>query len=210
MANRINIVNCYRQKLLLSGKPLLNSHYNSLFYKELPPILGGGGRFLNSYKKPIIATYFNSLPCFSKREAKLICFYIFRGGYKSNIFLSINKNIIYFNMPSTFEEIKSAFEEHLVDTNPHNVNYTQIWGLYNLDNTSDANKPISNALQAELEKKMNISDIYDSTESDDSLDLTILPWSSSQGYAMKNVIDTYQSQDTAELENRILWCETNV
>lgn len=83
-------------------------------------------------------------------------------------------------------------------------------GLYNLDNTSDEDKPISTAFQEVLDQKLNITEIYNSTSDDPSQDLTTLAWSAAQGYSMKNVIDTYQAQDTSSLEARILWCETYV
>lgn len=48
------------------------------------------------------------------------------------------------------------YDNHINNTNnPHNVTKTQI-GLGNVDNTSDTNKPVSNATQTELNKKVNI------------------------------------------------------
>lgn len=47
-----------------------------------------------------------------------------------------------------------SLREHLINyDNPHGVTKNQI-GLGNVDNTSDANKPISNAQQEEFEKKL--------------------------------------------------------
>lgn len=111
---------------------------------------------------------------------------------------------------ATLSEVQTLFQTHLAATNPHNDVSTNIWGIYNLDNTSDEDKPISTAFQADLDTKVNISDIYNSTEESSTLDLSELPWSAAQGYSMKNVVDTYQAQDTSALEARILWCETNV
>ena len=51
----------------------------------------------------------------------------------------------------------SGFDSHLTDTNnPHAVTKTQI-GLGNVDNTSDANKPISTATQTALNSKADSS-----------------------------------------------------
>ena len=107
-------------------------------------------------------------------------------------------------------ELKSRYDAHINVSNPHKVNSKQIWGLQNVDNTSDMDKPVFPAFQSILSTKMNISDIYNSTEESSSLDLSVLPWSAAQGYVMNNVIDTYQKQDTSELEARIKWCEDNV
>lgn len=107
-------------------------------------------------------------------------------------------------------ELKSRYDAHINARNPHRVNSKQIWGLQNVENTSDANKSVSSAFQNQLSTKFNISDIYNSTEESSSLDLSVLPWSAAQGYIMNNVIDTYQKQDTSELEARITWCEQNV
>ena len=50
---------------------------------------------------------------------------------------------------------------HIASTsNPHNVTPTQIW-LGNVDNTSDADKPVSNATQSALNRKANLTDIAD-------------------------------------------------
>lgn len=49
----------------------------------------------------------------------------------------------------------SDYDTHIEDTNnPHNVNKTQV-GLGNVDNTSDANKPISTATQSALDGKQD-------------------------------------------------------
>lgn len=58
---------------------------------------------------------------------------------------------------------------HIADTsNPHNVTKTQV-GLGNVDNTSDANKPVSTAQQAALNLKADKSTTYSKTEVDDLL-----------------------------------------
>lgn len=51
---------------------------------------------------------------------------------------------------------KTNVEKHVADkSNPHAVTKAQI-GLGNVDNTSDANKPISTATQTALDKKQNV------------------------------------------------------
>ena len=51
--------------------------------------------------------------------------------------------------------ITSNLNNHISDyRNPHKVTKAQV-GLENVDNTSDANKPVSNATQTELDKKAN-------------------------------------------------------
>ena len=51
--------------------------------------------------------------------------------------------------------ITSNLNNHISDyRNPHKVTKAQV-GLDNVDNTSDANKPVSNATQTELDKKAN-------------------------------------------------------
>lgn len=113
-------------------------------------------------------------------------------------------------MAKTIKEIKDGFNAHLGGENPHEVTSKQIWGLHKADNTADAAKPVTKAMQAELDKKMDVSDIYNSTEEDSTKDLAKLPWSAAQGYSMNNVINTYQAQDTSDLERRIAWCEEHV
>lgn len=50
----------------------------------------------------------------------------------------------------------AAYDAHLTDTeNPHSVTKAQV-GLGNVDNTSDANKPVSTAQQAALDGKVSI------------------------------------------------------
>lgn len=110
-----------------------------------------------------------------------------------------------------FQQLMDDINSHINSTNnPHDVSSKGMLGLDNVDNTSDANKPVTTALSNELSKKMNISDIYNFTVEDDTKDLTSLPWSAAQGYSMNNTIDAYQKQDTSELEARIAACEKNV
>ena len=59
---------------------------------------------------------------------------------------------------------KTAYDHSQLKTgNPHNVTKAQI-GLGNVDNTSDANKPISTATQSALNTKLSEDDLYNMTE----------------------------------------------
>lgn len=110
-----------------------------------------------------------------------------------------------------FQQLLDDINAHINSTNnPHEVNSKGMLGLDKVDNTSDANKPVTTLLANELSKKMNVSDIYNFTKEDEIKDLTTLPWSAAQGYSMNNTIDAYQKQDTSELEARIAKCENDV
>lgn len=59
---------------------------------------------------------------------------------------------------SDIDAVQTNLETHINNkSNPHEVNKTQV-GLGNVDNTSDANKPISTATQNALNSKFNASD----------------------------------------------------
>lgn len=59
---------------------------------------------------------------------------------------------------------KAAYDHSLVTSgNPHNVTKANV-GLGNVDNTSDANKPVSTATQTALNAKANIDDVQAGTE----------------------------------------------
>ena len=59
---------------------------------------------------------------------------------------------------------KAAYDHSLLTTgNPHNVTKSEV-GLGNVDNTSDANKPVSTAQQAALNAKASIDDVQAGTE----------------------------------------------
>lgn len=59
---------------------------------------------------------------------------------------------------SDIDAVQSNLETHINNkSNPHEVNKAQV-GLGNVDNTSDANKPISTATQNALNSKFNASD----------------------------------------------------
>ena len=76
---------------------------------------------------------------------------------------------------------------HVDNTNnPHNVTKAQI-GLGKVDNTSDANKPISVLQQYELNKKVNKTDIQDNVESIDA----DKPLSAYRGKLLNEKIDEF-------------------
>ena len=113
-------------------------------------------------------------------------------------------------MPVTPSELLDRYHQHLSEQNPHKVTSKQIWGLYNIDNTPDSEKPVSSAMAAELARKVNVSDIYNSTEESSSVNLATVPWSAAQAYVMNNTIDAWTKQDLSEITSRIEWCEHNV
>lgn len=79
----------------------------------------------------------------------------------------------------------SSLNNHLIDReNPHKVTKAQV-GLENVDNTSDASKPVSVATQLELDKKVNISSIANDLETL----VTNVPLSALQGAALKGLIE---------------------
>lgn len=65
--------------------------------------------------------------------------------------------------------VQNALSSHTSNTsNPHSVTKSQV-GLGNVDNTSDANKPISTATQTALDLKADKSTTYTKTEVDTAL-----------------------------------------
>ena len=113
-------------------------------------------------------------------------------------------------MPLNPNELKTQYDAILLQVILMRLTNAQIWGLDKVENVADANKPVSTALSEALSKKMDISDIYNSTEESQSIDLSQVPWSAAQGYSMNNTIEAWQAQDTSALEARIKWCEDNV
>lgn len=65
-------------------------------------------------------------------------------------------------------------DDHIADTsNPHSVTAAQV-GLGDVDNTSDADKPISTATQAALDDKVESAEV-------------IIGWAASQSYASTSI-----------------------
>lgn len=58
---------------------------------------------------------------------------------------------------SDIDAVQTNLETHINKSNPHEITKAQV-GLSEVDNTSDANKPISNATQNALNSKFNASD----------------------------------------------------
>lgn len=86
---------------------------------------------------------------------------------------------------ATVAALTNMVEQHIDDeNNPHNVTKAQI-GLGNVDNTSDADKPISTATQTALNAKLNIaSDIVDNLTTNS----TVKALSAHQGIVLKQLI----------------------
>lgn len=69
--------------------------------------------------------------------------------------------------------VDTKVDTHTGNTsNPHNVTKAQV-GLGNVDNTSDANKPVSTATQTALNLKANQATTYTKTEVDTALGLKV-------------------------------------
>jgi len=67
-----------------------------------------------------------------------------------------------------FDYIYNDSDNHITDSkNPHKVTKNQV-GLSNVDNTSDLNKPVSTLQQAELDKKINYTDVKNDFNSEDT------------------------------------------
>jgi hypothetical protein len=67
---------------------------------------------------------------------------------------------------SNYEPKSASIQSHIIDqSNPHNVTKAQV-GLGNVDNTSDANKPISTDTQTALDLKADSSSVYTIAQSD--------------------------------------------
>lgn len=110
-----------------------------------------------------------------------------------------------------YNQILSKTKAHIANTeNPHKTHHTRIWGLDRLDNVPDMQKMVSQKLDDALEKKMDIASIYNSTEIDNTVDMTVLPWSASQGKIMMDTITAFNTGDTSDLEARIAKCEKDV
>lgn len=86
---------------------------------------------------------------------------------------------------ATVAALTNMVEQHIDDeNNPHNVTKAQI-GLGNVDNTSDADKPISTATQTALNAKLNIAtDIVDNLTTNS----TVKALSAHQGIELKRLI----------------------
>ena len=80
---------------------------------------------------------------------------------------------------------QTSLTSHTSNTeNPHSVTKAQV-GLGNVDNTSDANKPISTATQAALNLKANSADVYNKSQVDTELAKKLDSTTASSTYATK-------------------------
>lgn len=103
-------------------------------------------------------------------------------------------------------EIDSYASGHSSDkSNPHSVTKSQV-GLGNVDNTSDANKPVSNATKTELDKKVNYTDIQDNYTSI----ATNKPLSANRGRLLYNQLTSVESKANASVKTISLNSETGV
>lgn len=95
-----------------------------------------------------------------------------------------SKAVTVHNHDSSYEPINANIQAHIASTsNPHSTNKTQV-GLSNVDNTSDANKPISSAMQTALNLKEStankgIASGYASLDSGIKIPIVQLPTGSS-------------------------------
>ena len=81
--------------------------------------------------------------------------------------------------------LEKTLNDHVSNyDNPHQVTKEQI-GLGNVNNTSDLEKPLSNAATIELNKKINSGDVIDNLITNDSTK----PLSANQGKVLKDLID---------------------
>ena len=91
--------------------------------------------------------------------------------------------------------ITSNLNNHISDYhNPHKVTKAQV-GLSNVDNTSDADKPVSNATQTELDKKANQTEVNQLQQTITNLQTTIQQLQS-QITNMSTTIESVQNNIT--------------
>ena len=94
---------------------------------------------------------------------------------------TINSSITTIN--ETLESVGDTLDGHIANkSNPHSVTKAQV-GLGNVDNTSDANKPVSTATQAALDLKANQATTYTKTESDANLTNALVDYVKNTDYA---------------------------
>ena len=85
---------------------------------------------------------------------------------------------------------QTSLTSHTSNTeNPHSVTKAQV-GLGNVDNTSDANKPISTATQTALNLKANSADVYNKSQVNDELAKKLDSTTASSTYATKEELNS--------------------
>ena len=101
------------------------------------------------------------------------------------------------------QTIQTNLTTHISNTeNPHSVTKAQV-GLSNVDNTSDADKPISNATQAELNQKANDADLATVAKTgsyNDLIDKPIIPTKVSELENDSNFLTSIPDEYVTETE----------
>ena len=103
---------------------------------------------------------------------------------------------------------QTSLTSHTSNTeNPHSVTKAQV-GLGNVDNTSDANKPISTATQTALNLKANSADVYTKSQVDTELAKKLDSTTASSTYATKTelsqqVASVYKVKGSVETESAL-------
>lgn len=76
-------------------------------------------------------------------------------------------------LEQSISDLKTTVDDHIADKdNPHEVTKVHV-GLSNVDNTSDANKPVSTAQQAALDLKADKATTYTKTETDGAIETAL-------------------------------------
>ena len=123
---------------------------------------------------------------------------------------TIRGEIVDADIPSGITRDSELLAHTSNNSNPHSVTKAQV-GLGNVDNTSDANKPLSTAQQAALNAKIAISDIVDNV----TTTTTNVPLSANQGKVLKDAIDNINTLLTSNeasldtLQEIVDFIETN-
>ena len=108
--------------------------------------------------------------------------------------------------------VRQELDAHIEDlSNPHQVTKGQI-GLGNVDNTADADKPVSNSTQAAIisavAPKANKADVYTKQESSDlvnnSISTALTPVNTSLDLAKRGIANRYDAALTYNLGERVV------
>lgn len=98
----------------------------------------------------------------------------------------------------SIESINTNLQEHVDSTNnPHSVTKAQV-GLSNVDNTSDLQKPVSIAVQEELDKRVDKTDLYNKIYGTDANGIQTLYDKDSFGQ-----VDDVQVSGVSVVQNKI-------
>lgn len=135
------------------------------------------------------------------------------------------------SVDSKVNGVRQELNTHIADsTNPHQVTKGQI-GLGNVDNTADADKPVSNSTQAaiisavapkadktyvdtQLSLKANKADVYTKQESSDlvnnSISTALTPVNTSLDLAKRGVLNRYDSSLTYNSGDRVILTNSDI